>query len=303
MKNSHSDVILLMASQDGVSNSSFDKTSDRMICLFDRVQERGHRMFFLGPDGNSILSGGMRSVLQDVEARHPGSVLLLTLSSSADEYAIRWPRDCLHQIGGFVALAEGTVPDQIVRLLGIQPARISPLCEGGLFLQMGDVLLSSSAVPQCAELKSIRRALKTHDIPHPYTSSRYWLDCDPGLPELTHIDLDCSLLRASSGQLLLLVGERYYQAYENEVRVVCEALNACLLVVPQEEVELRMLNLIHLPPLDVILPAGSVVVREFLRRHIGEEHLIEVKIDEHFGYNGGLGGLRCMSSVLMGNVG
>lgn len=261
-----------MSSQSGLTQGDAAQSARAMAALYDDVVRRGHLMRFLAPrEGARIASLA--------ERRRPGSVLRVQTAHGEDGYFLRWPKDGLQSHPRFVAIADSAVMRRVCRQLRIRNAIVSPLCEGGLFVRSGRMLLVSSA------LRGQRRELRRH-----YDVSV--------LPHRSHIDLDCGLVHTRSGRPLLLVGERYYETCTDAIRSVAASASAIMQVIPWKESARRALNFVFLPPGDVLIPARCPVTRRVLEAHLGRDHVITVGIDDDFNYNGGRGGLGCMSSVV-----
>lgn len=261
-----------MASQTGLTQEHPSRSARAMAALYDEVVRRGHLMRFLAPHHGAPIA-------EIVERERAGSVLRVQAPAGPGGYFLRWPKDGLQSHPGFVAVADSPVMRRVCRKLGIRNAVVSPLCEGGLFVRSGRMLLLSSA--SRAQRRLLRRHYDVTVIPH-----------------RSHIDLDCALVHTRAGKPLLLAGERYYESCTEAIRSVAASSGAIVHVVPWKESERRVLNLVLLPPGDVLIPAGCPSTRGVLEKHLGRDHVVPVRIDGDFNYNGGYGGLGCMSSVL-----
>jgi hypothetical protein len=274
-----------MAPQRPVERALMSGAVACMVELHDRLGERGHRLRYLGPDGASTRAGDIRALADAVEAARPGSTLRVPVHTAADEYDIMWPRDGIQRYGDLVAIAGGGVERSIAAQLGFAAPRLSVLAEGGLVLRAGPQLVVSSALgPFADELRLL------HD--------HYRLHCLPAPRERTHLDLDLGLSESSTGRPLLLVGEPYRCAHAQALDAVAAALAAEQVIVPRREVEARALNFIELGNGDVVMPAGCPRTERALAERKRPGQVLTVEIVACFGYNGGDGGLRCMSTVL-----
>ena len=282
--------ILLMAAQIGRTRKNRAEAARRMGALHDAVTRRGYAMLYLASDTDG-------AAVEDVERERRGIVLRIRAPRERDAYYLRWPKDGIQSYTRFVAIADSPVTRRLARSLGIADAVISPLCEGGLFLRSAETLVRSSAARM--SLRDIQPHYQVETLPHPYTAIAYRRQYPPNaLGGKSHIDLDCTLVPTGTRRPLLLVGDLYYRTYESAVCSVAGRIGALVYVVPAKEVDRRVLNLIVLPPHNVIIPSGCPLTRKLLEKHLGREHVITIRIDEHFDYNGGIGGLGCMSSII-----
>lgn len=290
--------LLLMAPQLRRRIGRASPTVARMIELFDEVTARGHRMCYLGPTAGSACPKGLHAVVDAVEHARAGAVLRVQVDDAIDEYCIHWPKDVVQGFRSFLAVARCPVGRRIAARLGARSVRESSLAEGGLMIRAGRELLVSSAGKRHLDLDLVSKDYRVHVLPHPFTSKAYRAEHEPSPFGKTHIDLDCSVVGSESGAPLLLVGELYHRVYGRRVRAVASALRATIHVVPREEVERRALNLLWLPPADVVVAAGCPSTRAALEDHLGREHVVCVRLDRAFRYHQGAGGLGCMSSVI-----
>lgn len=239
-------------------------------------------------------------ILDVLEKRFPEAVLRVPVRDQVSEYFTRWPKDTIQSFRKSVAIADSAVARHIATGLGISDFCVSPLCEGGLFIRVDDILIVSSAARKIRDIGKIRGQYELRFIPHPFTSALYRAQHEPNPFGKTHIDLDCCVLRSASGQALLMVSRLYGRVYSRAIKALSEVLRAVTYVVSDQETRRRALNLVALSPCEVIMPSGCPRLKSFLEEHLGRQHVICAQINEYFGYNGGSGGLGCMSSVIEG---
>lgn len=295
--------LVLMAPQTGIDHEPFrpGKIAKRMGLLHRQVAARGHTLRFLSPSRGSNASLRLRIVCREVERLVPAALFPLRIDDPREEYHLRWPKDAVQDFTTAQAVAETPVARRIARRLRLHSALPSGLCEGGLMARAGDVILASSAMPRHL-LGELPGHLRCFLLPEPFESGEYRQMHGPAHCRKTHLDLDVGLLRSHRGEYLLLVAELYRRVYRKEVEDVTTRLNASVFVVPQDEVRDRALNCVFLPPGDVLVPSACLQTRRFLAHHLGRRHVIPVRIDRWFNYNGGHGGLGCMSTVIQAPV-
>jgi hypothetical protein len=162
-----------------------------------------------------------------------------------------------------------------------------------MFVRTGDCVLISSALPNRVALPADLRVIR---LPHPYSSDLYRRH-QPEHHPLTHLDLDVALVPCAETSLLL-VSERYRGSYRGSVAEAADHLGLEVVEISQDEVDKRGLNLVVLSEQAVLLPAGCPQLSGLLADRLGSERIIEIQIDDVFNYNGGRGGLGCMSNVV-----
>lgn len=265
--------------------------------MHDSVLDRGHAMRYLAPTLGSAGPTSLQTILQRVELARADAVLRVQVRSKHDQYFLRWPKDGIQCFGKFVAVANAPVMRRVARALGIAQPLQSRLCEGGLMLRIGDVLIQSAAAQRRVhrELSDRYRMLV---LPSPSYSPNYRRQHPLAPTRNPHLDLDCAVVENSYGTRHFLVSELYFGAHRAAVRRVADTIGAQIYVAPVREVDQRVLNLVTLPGGDVLIPANCTQTQEFLESALGKAHVIAVSIDEDFNYNGGIGGLGCMCSVV-----
>jgi hypothetical protein len=265
----------------------------RLRTIIEAVETRGHSVRILGTESSAPMLGRSIEVVKRLEQESPGKVCWVQSRSERDAYHVLWPRDALCDWDTFIAVADAPGLHAFAATLD-RPLRLgSPLCEGGIFVRAGHCVLVSDV---CSPSVELPRALLSFRISHPYRSDRYRRH-QPEHEPLTHLDLDLALI-PHSGATMLLVGERYNRAYPEEVALAAEQFQAELVEVGQREVDRRGLNLVVLSERAVLLPSGCPQVRGQLAEVLGPESVLELPVDDTFNYNGGRGGLRCMSAVV-----
>lgn len=271
-----------------------------MVELLDRVVSPGRAfMRYVGPDRRSCRGLEIRSVTEMVEEERPGSVVFVTVNDEAQHYDMMWPQDALQTYGRRVVGAGSAVVRQLAFGCGLPDPVRSVLAEGGLVLKVDNRLfISSRIVGFKTDLALVQGDYHLSFLPYPTTSPRYRREDARDRSDVTHIDLDVAVLRDKDGRLAFLIGEAYHETYRDEVCALTDELEADRFVVPEEEVRRRACNLVDLPGGDVLVPADCPETCQFLEARRGAEHVLAVAVDPLFGYNGGRGGLRCMSTLL-----
>ncbi|HEX5717762.1 MAG TPA: hypothetical protein VF179_16505 [Thermoanaerobaculia bacterium] len=288
---------LILAPQIGLDASVAARTvAARMVALVRQVRARGHAVRFLCSERPLTRLGRSAEIARLVEEQEPSAIRWLDIRSDRDAYYLLWPRDGLQDWLQFAAVAPEPSMAALAASFGIASPRVSPLCEGGLFVRSGEQVLVSSALAEGAEADLPSQVLCAI-IPHPFASDLYRRE-QPSDVALTHIDFDCCLVRSPDGTPWCLVSDRYHRAYRPRFERAAERLGLHVFVAPQDEVMRRGLNLVALSPRAVLAPAGCPQILAFLSDLLGTEAVIALSIDETFNYNGGRGGLACMSTLV-----
>ena len=232
----------------------------------------------------------LSEILEQETSRH---VRRLDIATERDAYFMLWPKDGFCDWGTFVAVGNAPGLAAFVASFGKPTYTDEALSEGGMFVRSGVRVLVSSALPSWAALPTDQRIVR---LPHPYSSDLYRRH-QPEHQPLTHLDLDVALVPCGKNPLLL-VSERYLHSYRSSVAAAAECLGLDVIEIPQAEAAKRGLNLVVLSEQAVLLPAGCRQLSGLLVERLGKESVIEVLIDDDFNYNGGRGGLGCMSNVV-----
>jgi hypothetical protein len=285
---------LLIAPQIGAQSAGVPRRIVKRIRnLFSAIEARGHAVAMLASDEDWPSLGVSGEVARLLESEAPGHVRWVDTATERDAYFILWPKDGFCDWGAYIAVADSPGARSFAARLG-RPVRVdAALSEGGMFVRAGDRALVSSAFPEAGELPPGTRAVR---LPYPYSSDLYRRH-QPEYHPLTHLDLDLALVPCA-GDTLLLVSERYRSAYRSVVLEAARQFALEVTVVPQIEADARGLNLIVLSDEAVLLPAGCPHLSGVLADRLGAESIVEIQIDDVFNYNGGRGGLGCMSSVV-----
>lgn len=226
---------------------------------------------------------------EELEQLDNSSVLRIPARNHVEAYRLRWPKDVVQAYEGSVAVARSAAARQIAQRCGAQKVLVSPWCEGGMVVKVGQALLVSSALLAKPDLPPAPGSYRVISIPAPLGRARR----GPA-----HIDLDCAVARTLSGSALLLVSPRLMEIGSADVEAASRVLGAELFVAPLNEVRRRALNFVYLHPGSVLMPAGCLQTQTFLASRLGVENVLTVRIDRSFNYNGGFGGLGCMSTFL-----
>jgi hypothetical protein len=290
--------LLLMAPQTGQSQQDPHNAAARMIELAERVELLGHHLKYLFPTDDAGAAGKLHDISMAIACKQPRAMLRIPVRSRADAYYLRWPKDGLQSFAAGVAIGKERVLAEICVRIGAIKTVYSAWCEGGLFSRTQEAILASSAARHARRRSKVVAGYSIHRVPQPSATHGYRDRCGLDAHGKTHIDLDCCLLQAPSGERLLILGEPYLQAYRRQIHVAATALAALVHVIPEREVTRRALNLISLPPNATIIPSHCPYMRGVLQEHFGLSGVVVAKIDRDFNYNNGIGGLGCMSSVI-----
>lgn len=289
--------ILVMAPQTGQGGGRAREIVGRMVALADKVASLSYGFRYLAPE-NIGFEDRQRRIVDEFEARRPEWLLRVPVHDECDRYFVHWPKDGLQTYRHFTAVAPIAAARHVAEALGLLRISVSGLCEGGLFVRSADLIVASSAARSINDLRRLRQDYRLFFLPQPFSSPSYRLRHPASQDGKTHLDLDFNLVRSVAGTVALLVGTLYYAVYRDRVRALAERLDARLHVVPFNEVERRALNLVALPNGEVVIPGECTSTRQFLRCFLGADRVLEAPIVREFGFNGGRGGLACMSSLL-----
>jgi len=265
----------------------------RVRGLFSAIEARGHVAAMLASDASWPFLGRSAEVARLLREEAPDHVRRVETATERDAYFVLWPKDGFCDWGAFIAVADAPGLGVFASTLGKPTRADAALSEGGMFVRVGDRALISSALPDGIALPPSSRGIR---LPHPYSSDRYRRH-QPEHHPLTHLDLDLALVPCA-GSALLLVSERYRGAYRGAVAEAAEQFGLEIVEISQEEADNRGLNLVVLSEQAVLLPAGCPQLSGILADRLGPESIIEIRIDDVFNYNGGRGGLGCMSTVV-----
>jgi len=287
-----------MAPQMCLRTNDYFKVAKRMLALYDWVTGLGYQMNYIGPTPSTSSDSDMSMVLNMLEKERTGAVLRLEIAEESEEYFMRWPKDGLQLFENFTAIADSPIINSLVNQLGLKNTISSDLREGGLMVQLGKIILLSSAIKHPKELDKIKSDYRIFNIPEPFANIAYRKAHPDSAFGKTHIDLDCNIVLTAKNEFLFLVSELYYKVYTDIIDQISEAIKASIFVVPQEEVNKRVLNLISFPLGGVVMPDNCPVTANYLLKNLEKETIYQVHIDDYFNYNSGIGGLGCMSNIL-----
>ncbi|MGO7482958.1 hypothetical protein ACCT28_17260 [Rhizobium ruizarguesonis] len=267
----------------------------RMRSLFSAIEERGHIAAMLAPEITWPCLAQSVELARLFEKEAPRHVRWVETITERDAYFVLWPKDGFCDWGSFIAAADTPGFSAFAGTFG-SPVRVDPaLSEGGMFARVANTVLVSSAVQDQVALPTDLRVIR---LPHPYSSDLYRRH-QPEHQPLTHLDLDVALVPCA-GSTLLIVSKRYLESYRGSITSAAECLGLELVEVSQDEANKRGLNLVALSERAVLVPAGCPQLSGLLADRLGSESVIQVQIDDIFNYNGGRGGLGCMSNVVRG---
>lgn len=286
--------IFLVAPQVGARTIETARhTVKRIRELFAALEARGHSAAMLATERRWPILGQSVELAWLLEKEAPDNVLWLEAQTERDAYFLLWPKDSFCDWNDFIAVTDAPGISAFVASMG-KPTRVDTiLCEGGMFVRSGDCVLVSSDIPQNTEIPP---GLHSVRLPHPYSSDLYRRH-QPEIFPLTHLDIDLALVPLGDDRLLL-AGERYLDSYPSFVTDAALRLGLEVVEIPQEEVDRRGLNLVVLSERAVLLPANCPQLSRILTERLGSNSVVELQIDEIFGYNGGRGGLGCMSNLV-----
>jgi hypothetical protein len=287
-------VAFVIAPQVGAnSTEATRRIVKRVRSLFSAIEARGHTAAMLASEAPWPTLAQSAELSRLLEKEAPGYVRWVETATERDAYFVLWPKDGFCDWGAFIAVADAPGFAAFAATFG-KPARSdAALSEGGMFVRTGHYALISSAVPDRVALPADLRVIR---LPHPYSSDRYRRH-QPEHHPLTHLDLDLALIPCAQTPLLL-VSERYHFSYRDSVARAADHLGLEVVEIPQDEADKRGLNLVVLSKRAVLLPAGCPHLSGLLADRLGSHSVIEIQIDDTFNYNGGRGGLGCMSNVV-----
>jgi hypothetical protein len=286
--------LFVMAPQVAAFNTAgASRIVKRIRSLFSAIEARGHTAAMLASETPWPILAKSAELARLLEKEAPRHVRWVETVTERDAYFTLWPKDGFCDWDTFVAVADTPGFAAFAATFGKLARADTALSEGGMFLRTGDRVLVSSAVPNQVSLPDDLRIVR---LPHPYSSDLYRRH-QPEYHPLTHLDLDVALVSCEETPLLL-VSERYHSSYRGFVLEAANRLGLEVVEIPQGEADQRGLNLVVLSEQAVLLPAGCPQLAGFLADRLGSESIIEIQIDDVFGYNGGRGGLGCMSNVV-----
>ncbi|MHC2255732.1 hypothetical protein ACVILK_005424 [Bradyrhizobium embrapense] len=287
-------VVFVIAPQVGpYSTDAASRTVKRVRSIFSAIEARGHTAAMLASEKRWPVLAQSAELARLLEQEAPGYVRRVETATERDAYFVLWPKDGFCDWGAFVAVADAPWLAAFAATFGKPLCFDAALSEGGMFVRTGDRALISSALPNCIALPPDLRVIR---LPHPYSSDRYRRH-QPEHHPLTHLDLDVALVPCAKTPLLL-VSERYRNSYWEFIAEAADYLGLEVVEISQEEANKRGLNLVVLSERAVLLPAGCPQLSGLLADRLGSESIIEIQIDDVFNYNGGRGGLGCMSNVV-----